>query len=587
MGSTARSHTRRSGIKYAPRQGCSVEISEAGAMRFVFITSIILLGLTLGSSAQTFEQLKARAVELLLQHDQDKAKGVKTSWDEKDKAYQAGDLWLEAAKVASDDRQKFEAYDSAGEAYGKAQTLGKESLNAYLLARGIPSIPDPERARVGWEVARRSHQRSDYEFIVGLKRATDEQKAAAYKEIGSSYIVASKDEPKLKYNIVENYLLSGFEYAKFDARKAEVILGMATVNALEIPDQTLAVKQLDKVNQARLELPLEDKDSIHKAMVELSWAKSLSKLAAHERAASLWRSIGRNKAYKSDFREEAWLALADLYHTQKKLQPALEALDAAAKERSDNFVFSEKIANKRIALYDQAKLPADAAAVLKSLSDHPKASAQKREQLRLNLAQRLYQLKRDSEANRLLTELLEKPAQGPETTLQVTNISAQHAVDHKDLGLAREIVDSGLAQLAQSRADEQWRRLKVVSGNLYQNQQDYSAAFQAYSDSCQAYDGFCTPNNQVVNLTHTALKAAVQEKKLDQAKAIVEGLAQKWRVHPIIGAVFRARYQVAANDREGARQSLDQAKTYLNGLSLDQRKSFETEISEIEKALSP
>ncbi len=181
--------------------------------------------------------------------------------------------------------------------------------------------------------------------------------------------------------------------------------------------------------------------------------------------------------------------------------------------------------------------------------------------------------------------ILEKPAQRSETLLQVTKIRTQHAIDQNDYSQARSLVDAGLKQLSEFGASSQFLQLKLTSGKLYHIQGDYSAAFDEYTASCAVQGVLRHPTDEAVGLAHGALKSAIQEKKLDQAKHIVDTVAQSWSVHPIITAVLRARCQVASNEYGNARHSLNLAKSYLNSLYGTHKENFEAEITEIENIL--
>lgn len=554
-------------------------------MRSKSVIAALVLSLTLASSAQTYEEFQTRAGELLKQHEGEKAAGLKTSWSEKDKAFQAGDMWMEAAKLAPSDLQKFNAYRHAGAAYSLSQSQRDEALQAYTKARDITSMSDSDRAEVGLEVARRSHKRDDYKIVTTLGKATPEQKAMAFRAIGNSFITEAHNAPKLNIEIVENYILSSAQFATFDPTQADTTLGIASVKALSVPDPREAVNLLDRVNKARLALPIPDSTEYREGRIKIQWADSLLKLKEADKAIALWNSVGSNSKYSLEQREEALVKAADCYKTQKKPDSALQALDSASKLRSENFVFSEKIAEKQIAIFDETDRPTEALAVLAKLVTHPKVGAQRQEHLRLDQAKRLYDLKRAKEANEILAHILAHPTRANLTIQLVVTAQAQHYSDIDDLKQARKTVDSGLSRLAEAHADPEWRKLSIVSGNLYQRQKDYLAAFEAYSDACRTYNGRHQPSQELVNLTDRALKLAIQENKLDQAQAITEKFAQTWQVHPIISSLFQAQLKVAQKDFGAAGQAITQAKSYLPGISGDQLKVLEARITELENAL--
>lgn len=140
-------------------------------------TAIALLLLSLPLYAQSFESQADQATRLLQQFRLDKGNGVKTPWNERDKAWLAGDAWLEAAKLATTDAQRFTAYESAGLAFVESQALGDDALKAFRLARDVTGASAEQRTRAGILAARRSSTREEWQQVVSLAGATPQQLA--------------------------------------------------------------------------------------------------------------------------------------------------------------------------------------------------------------------------------------------------------------------------------------------------------------------------------------------------------------------------------------------------------------------------
>jgi hypothetical protein len=535
--------------------------------------------------AQTYTELENKANEMLKLHKQNKGNGVTTPWDQKDAAFQAGDIWMQAATLAADDQQRFHAYDQAGLAYGQAQTLGKDAQEAYRLARDIATINPVERARVGLEVARRERTFANYEFVATLAGATAEQRGHAYAEMAATFIVAANTDPQLNAKAVEYRQLAAAQYAKHDLGKADTELGMASVAALKIPDNKQAVGAVDQVFQALLALPFSEHKAMREARVKIRWADSLAKLKENDRALALWTSVGGSSAFSADQREEAWLKAAELYQSLKQIDAALNAFDAASKLRSENFVFSEKIANKKLQLLDAAKRPEQSLGVLSKLAQHPQIRPERREELQLEQARRLFKMGKPGDAETLLAGIAAAPHQAGESILQVTAVRAQGLLDKSDLAGARKAVEAGLAQLTSAQFNQQYRSLQMLSGQLYQHEKQPLKAFEAYSTACRISDTVCQPNAQLVSLAEQALKSALADKKLDEASQIVADFDLSWQAHPIMKSLFKARLNIASGNAEAAKQALAQARNQLSSFYGEQRGQLEKQIVELEAAL--
>lgn len=555
-------------------------------MRKTSLSLCLAAWLCVCALAQSYDELQTKATALMQKHQYNKNNGVKTPWDQKDAAFQAGDLWMEAAKLAKDDKQRFHAYDQAGAAYGQAQTLGDDAIKAYVLARDLTTIDPVERARVGLEVARRQRTFANYEFVAKLEGATPEQRGQAYHEMSSTFLTAT--DPGQKAKVVEYRQLAAAQYAKYDLMKADTELGMASVTALEIPDQAQAVASLDSVYKDLAALPFKEDKELREARLKIRWADGLAKLKNPQRALALWKEVGSNTKFDADYREDAWLKAAKLYEAQAQVDAALEALEAASKLRPENFVFSEKIAKEKIRLLDAAKRLEPSVAVVAKLSQHPQVRPEKREELKLDQARRLYKLGQAAEAEKVLAAITAAPAQGGASVYQVAAVRAQAMVDKKDLAGARKIVDAALIELKQPNMDQIYRATEVMSGTLYRQEKQYLKAFQAYSIACRLNDGFSQPSQQLLDHVDQTLKEALLAKQFDQARGVVDGVVKTWQVNPIIPLLFRARLAAATGDKVAGQEAVSQARAQLKlqyyGEKLEA--DLAKEINELETALA-
>lgn len=550
---------------------------------FRLIIILLLFALVDPSQAQTYEQLKSRATELLAQHQVDLARNVKVAWDKQDKAAQAGDLWMQAAELGKSDRERFEAYDSAGRAYGVSSDLKSKDVEAYRLARSIESIPGSERARVGVELAKRTRDKEDFLFVVGITGASPQDRAFAYNNLSAKYQLEAKDAPELNNQAVDYTLLGAAELVKFDPGKADVELGKAMVVATKIPDQAQAVAQLERLYKARLALLPPDSKNLGLGRAKLGFAERLRSVKAESKALAVYKEVGSGD-YPADVREEAWLKATEVYQARKEIEPALAALTEAAKYRAENFVFSEKIARQRIELLDAAKRPQEALAVLGQLIAHPKISAAKKETLVLEQARRFYALEKPDQAEKVL-KALETSEQADDNTLYEACRERVVYLIKKDLAEARRVVNHTKMVLAMTARNEVYSSMALLSGEVYRVEKQYLKAFGEYQEASLAPDGLYRPSVEVVVALLQNFREAVKAGELEQARQILAGVSAKWVMHPVVVELMRARYAGATQDLPTARNLLASAKQRLFGLPQSDSAFLQKEIDEIEAGL--
>lgn len=541
-------------------------------------TALLLLFLATPLWAQSFESQAAQATQLMQQHKQEKANGVKTPWNTRDKGSLAGDAWLEAARLASSDAQRFQAYESAGLAYAESQTLSDDALKAFRLARDVAGVSGEERARAGILAARRAHTRSEWELITALSGATPEQLATAYHEIGLSYMVPAKTDPLLQLKVLEGYEKAAEQMAKYDARAAATELGVASVLAHSIPPSPAATAAVDRVYKSLLALPVSsDQKALRNARLELSWGTSLQKVGVVGRAIGLWQGVGKNTAYSSDQREEGWLKAAEALKGQGKIDAALAALQAAAPLRGDNYVFSNKIAEKKLELLDSQKRYAEALKVVQTLAAHPKVPDVRREKLLLDQAKYLLRLGKNKEANQLLAPLWESG----KAVYDIAVLKAQEALNRKDQAGARAEVEAGLARLRELKAAT--NQLEYVSAKLSVVEKQYDKALASYASCCTSA-GVTAPSQAVLDEVRQMFSQTLAEKKLTEAQAIARAVAS-WRVDRILPALMQAQLAAASGDTAAAREALVRCRQELKRFYGPSKEALEKEIVAIEATL--
>lgn len=545
-------------------------------------SALVLLLLTRLAWAQNFESQASQAASLLQQHKQDKANGVKTPWSSRDKASLAGDAWMEAAKLASTDAQRFQAYESAGLAYADSQTLGDEAMKAFRLARDVAGASGEERARAGILAARRAHTREEWELVTALAGATPEQLATAYHEIGLSYLTPAKTDASLYVKVIEGYEKAAAQMVKYNPQAADTELGIASVTTHSLPPSAATTAVVDRVYQSLLALPLSpDQKAMRNARLEISWGGSLEKVKAPDRAIALWEKVGKNTAYSAERREEGWVKAAEALKAQGKIDRALAALQAATPLRADNYVFSSRLAEKKLDLLLAPKRYAEALQVVQTLARHPKLPAARKETLLLEQAKYLFRLSKTREAEALLTPLWQTPPRGGDTIYQVSTIRAQAALDRKDPAGARREVEAGLARVGELRAAP--NQLNYISAKLYVAEKNYAKALEAYA-SCATTAAGVIPSETVVNEVRQMFQQAIAEKKLAEASAISQAVSS-WRVDRILPPLLQAQLAAASGDSATARAAIARCRQELVRFYGAGKQALEKELSAIEASL--
>lgn len=544
---------------------------------------LLLLLILLASplQAQSYAELAQKATLLLEEHKRDKANGVTTPWSEKDKAYQAGDLWLEAAKLAGSDAERFRAYEAAGQAYAVAQTLGDEALKAFVLARDVAGVSGQQRAEAGVMAARRGRTRADWEAVVAIPGAPAQQLATAYHEIALTYIVPAKTDPALNQQVAEFYEKAAQQMAKYDARAADTELGMAQSTIADAPPSPAVLAVLDRLVKAEQALPLGDDKPLRQALIELDWARNLARLKANDRAVATWQAVGKNTAYPVDQRVEGWTKAAEVLRAQGKLDPALAALDAAAKLRADNYIYSEKIAQLKLAILDPAKRNAEALAVVRGLAKHPGA-ASKRELLALDEARYLYRLGKTAEGDALLAPFWTTPPRAGVSIYEIAVLKAEEAVV-KDPARARKEVDAGLGRLLEM-SDRNVGAMQLISARLYAHQKDYASALKDYTACARQGSGLVVPNNDVLDGVRSMFSQALKEKKTADAEAIVAAV-KTWQVDAIAVPLMQAELFAATGNAQAARAAVASCRTELQRFYGPNKEALEKEIARIEATI--
>ena len=546
-------------------------------------TAILLLFLTGPLWAQTFESQSAHAGALLQQHKQEKASGVKTPWSTRDKASLAGDAWLEAARLASSDAQRFQAYESAGLAYADSQNLSDDAVKAFRQARDVAGAAGADRARAGILAARRTRTRPEWEAVATIAGATPQQLATVYSEIGLSYLQPAKADPALNLKVIEFYEKAAQQMAQYDAQAADTQLGMATVIAQSIPTVAEAAATEDRLYSTRLSLPLSpDQKALRNARLEISWGSSLDKVKAFERAIARWEGVGRNRSYAAEYREEAWLKAAELLQKLGKIDRALADLQAATPLRAENYSFSSGLAQKKLDLLDAQKRWADSLKVVEVLARHPKLPAEHREPLLISQARYLMRLGRRQEAAGFLAPCWRNPARGGTTIQEIALLRAQDAVDRKDFAGARQEIDAGLARLRELKAPTQ--QLEYTSARLYSAQKQYLKAMEAYAACCTTPQLGVAPSDGLWKEVRQMYNLALSEKRLSDARAMTGALAA-WRIDPIYPLLLQAQLAAASGDAAAARAALARCRQELKRFYGLTKESLEKELADLEAGL--
>lgn len=555
-------------------------------MRYQRVLLGFLLLLSAAGWAQTYEELKAQATALLAQHEVDLANKVKFAWDERDKAAQAGDVWMKAAQAGKDDRQRFEAYESAGKAYSISSALRKSDTEAYRSARDIASVAKADRARVGLALAKLTRTKDDYLFVVGIAEATPQNRAVALHELASMTGLAAKNDASLYEQAVEYTIAETEELAKFDPKRVDSELGMAMVQATRIPDPNKSVALLERLHQRRLAILPPDTKGLGLAMQELEFANRLMAVKAEDQALVVWKRVGANGTFPAEQREEAWLKAAQLYKSRSQIEPALAALEEASKHRGDNFVFSEKIARQRIELYDAAKRPQDSLAVLTKLVRHPKIAFHHKEKLVPEQARRLFALGKVQEAESALKALETSDDADDGTALLVCKERVQFALKGKDLAQARKLADAAKLRLAFAGGQKEvFEEMLLLSGELYGMERKYLQAHSEYQEASVGQDGLYRPNGRVVVFVMRNVRDAIKEQQLEPAKQMIEDISSRWVMHPIVKEILNARYAAATQQTAVAQTCLANARQRLAGLPTSDRAMLQKEIDEITATL--
>lgn len=446
----------------------------------------------------------------------------------------------------------------------------------------MPGASGEQRARAGILAARRAHTRGEWELITALGGATAQQLATAYHEIGLSYMVEAKTVPAIQLKVVEGFQKAAEQMAKYDPRAADTELGMATVLVQSAPPSPASLAVLDQVYKSLLALPLSpDQKALRNSRLEIGWGTGLQKLAAVERAIAVWQGVGKNTGYPAEQREEAWLKASDALQAQKKPDQALAALQAATPLRADNWVYSAKLAEKKLDLLEGQKRYAEALKVVEVLAKHPNIPAAQKETLLLSQAKFLYRLSKNKEAAALLAPLWQNPPRAGLSIHDVAVTKAQAAIDRKDLAQARQEVEAGLARLRELKLATQ--QLDYVSARLFVGEKKYDEALAAYARCCTTTIGIA-PSETVVREVRAMFSQTIQEKKLAEAQAIFQGLA-KWQVDPMVPALMEAQWASAAGDTARARTAVTRCRQELKRFYGPNKEAFEKEIAAVEASL--
>lgn len=543
------------------------------AMKKTFWMGALILAQALLLNAESLDYAgwKGRAEQLMGEHRSERSRNVTTPWDQKDKAAQAGEAWLAAARQCQDPALRFQALEQAALAFAESRSsLGNAQLLALTEARDLKGASQADRARVALRLARVTRKRSDYELACGFAGVAPEVRGEAYHELALSYLLEAKKDPALNVPLAENYEKAAAAFAGLDLGRAGVEVGQAQLAAENIPDRKRAVATLDRLYQTQLSYS-NQQSPLGQAMVRLRWADALERLEVVDRAQTLRRELGKSATTPVDQRQEAWIKASEAEVKRKQPGQALKDLDQARRLRLDNYVYSEKIAHKQIEiLYSQKNLEGIAAA-WQQLAAHPKASPQQRDENRLKQVRWLRELKRNPEADALLDSILAAPG-SPQALARACEMKVEARLDAKDYAGALQEIERLTPRLPQPAT-----ALLDLKGRCWAAQGKEAEALDFWEKLHRHPSGSIVPSNVMITAVESLYREHLAAGRL-QAAAALKARAKNWVVQDILHDLWEAEYSLAAGDKAAARAALDKARGRLSRFSGSARVQLEKRI---------
>lgn len=560
------------------RRVWTTDMEPARVKRSLVIAAVLLQVLLVGAEGLDYGGWKSKAEQLMAEHKSERLRGLTTPWSQKDKAALAGEAWLAAAQQCQDVSLRFQALEQAVLAFGESRSsVDKERTRALTEARDLVGAPEADRARMALKLAYSTRQRKDFEAVTAFVKASPQVRGEAYHELAVSYLQDAKKDAKLNQPMAEAYEKAAAAYAEADLGRAGVELGQALLAAEKIPDASVAVALLDRLSKAHLGYR-NYQTELGQAMVRLRWADGLEKVGAVDRAQALRRELGKRPQAPADQREQAWLKASEAELQRKQPARALGDLDEAARLRADNFVYSEKIAHKRIeVLYAQKDLEGIARS-WGQLAAHPKASPVKRDECRMQQVRWLRELKREAEADTVLDQIIAGPASN-ETLLKACEARVKGRLDRKEFAPALEELSR-----FEARFPTPPKGLMDLRGRCLALQGKEAEALDYWEKIHRDPGGRVVPSATMVSGAEELLRGHLAAGRLEQADAL-RVRARGWSVQPMMHELWDAEVAVARGDKAAAGQALERARAQLNRFSGDSRTRLEKRIAELARKL--
>ena len=526
---------------------------------------LLSLSLLLSAHSQDYEACKSRAQRLMAQY---KAEGPS---GQQDKAAEAGEAWLEAARLCQDLSLRCQALEQAGIAFGASRnSMGDAQLKALIAARDLDGAPESGRARVALTVARITRQRKDWETACALSGSTPKLNAEALHELAISYLLEAKTNPSLNLAMAQNYEKAAAAYARFDLGRAVSELGQARLAAEKLPDRKAALEIVGRLSQTQLGYS-NYQSPLGQSMVRLTWADSLEKLEALDQAQALRREVGKSTSTPADQREEAWLK-ASLAELQRK-QPtqALKDLEQAQLLRPDNYVYSRKIALKKIEILHSQNNRDGIIQTWAALATHPKATPQQRDENLMEQIRWLRDAKRQAEADAILEKILAQPGSA-QSFLQACKTRIARRIELKQFPEALQDLTGFETRFTPPSVE-----LLDLRGYCLAMQGKDAEALDIWEKLHRDGAGRIVPSALMLTGTETIYHQYLAVPKLKEA-AQLKTRVSSWWVQPILHDLWEAEYALAAQDQPAAAQALAKARLQLYRFTPDQRAQMEKRI---------
>ena len=512
------------------------------------------------------------------EHKSEVVRGVKTPWNEKDKAAQAGEAWLAAARQCQEVSLRFQALEQAALAFQESRSsVDKEKIQALTEARDLVGAPESDRARLGLRLAYITRQRKDFEAVTALPGASAQVRGEAFHELAVSYLLEVKKDATLNLPLAEAYEKAAAAYSSADLGRAVAELGQAMLAAENIPDTKVAVVLVDRLSKTQLGYS-NYQSPLGQAMIRLRWSQALEKLGALDRAQALRRELGKQALAPADQREQAWMKAAEAEVKRQQPAQALKDLDEAARLRADNFVYTEKIVHKRIEiLYSQKNLDGIARS-WEGLAAHPKIAPVKRDECWMQQVRWLRELKRHPEANTVLEKIIAQPG-SPETLGKACESYVQHRLDSKEFAAALEDLKRFEARFPSPPVG-----LLDLRGRCLALQGKENEALDYWEKIHRDGAGRVVPSSAMVTGAEELYQGHLRARRLPQADSL-RARARKWSVQPLLHDLWDAEYALTSGDKSAATQALAKARGQLSRFSGEARGRLEKRIADLARKL--